>query len=78
MGSAMYGAVAAGKKGGGYDAIEEAVEAMGPSVGKRYTPNQSASAAYDPLFEMYREMYFYLGKESRILKQLAVLRGQEE
>lgn len=78
MGSAMYGAVAAGKKGGGYDAIEEAVEAMGPSVGKRYTPNQSASAAYAPLFEMYREMYFYLGKESRILKQLAVLRGQEE
>lgn len=77
MGSAMFGAVAAGRKGGGYDTIEEAVEAMGPPVGKIYIPDQSASAAYDVLFQMYREMYLYMGNSS-MLKRLAAMRGKEE
>ncbi|MCD7992538.1 MAG: ribulokinase, partial [Clostridia bacterium] len=78
MGRAMFGAVAAGRRGGGYDTIEEAVRAMGPPVGKTYIPNQSAAVVYDALFEMYKEMYLYLGKESSILKQLAFMRGKEE
>ncbi len=77
MGSAMFGAVAAGRKGGGYDTVEEAVEAMGPPVGKIYIPDQSASAAYDVLFQMYREMYLYMGNSS-MLKRLAAMRGKEE
>lgn len=78
MGSAMFGAVAAGRRGGGYDTIEEAVNAMGPPVGKTYIPSQSASVVYDALFEMYREMYLYLGKDSSMLKRLAAMRGKEK
>ena len=77
MGSAMFGAVAAGRRGGGYDTIEEAVNAMGPPVGKTYIPSQSASVVYDALFEMYREMYLYMGNSS-MLKRLAAMRGKEE
>ena len=60
------------------DTIEEAVNAMGPPVGKTYIPSQSASVVYDALFEMYREMYLYLGKDSSMLKRLAAMRGKEK
>ena len=50
---------------------------MGPPVGKIYIQDQSASAAYDVLFQMYREMYRYMGNSS-MLKRLAAMRGKEE
>ena len=50
---------------------------MGPPVGKIYIPDQSALAAYDVLFQMYREMYLYMGNSS-MLKRLAAMRGKEE
>ena len=51
---------------------------MGPPVGKIYMPDQSASAAYDVLFQMYREMYLYMGNNSSMLKRLAAMRRKEE
>lgn len=75
MGSAMYGAVAAGRKGGGYDTIQEAVQAMGPRTGRVYVPDREASAVYEQLFGLYRKLYFELGSEGGCLKELGKIRN---
>lgn len=61
MGSAMYGAVAAGRNGGGHDSIQEAVRAMGRRTGRIYAPDQEAAAVYESLFDIYRKLYDGLG-----------------
>ena len=43
LGSAMYGAVAAGRAGGGYDTIAEASRAMGGVEDAAYSPDAEAS-----------------------------------
>ncbi len=74
MGSAMYGAVAAGRKGGGHDTIQEAVKAMGPRTGRVYVPEEKAAAVYGQLFDVYRKLYFAMGEEGSCLKELAAVR----
>ena len=54
LGSAMYGAVAAGAAGGGYDTIEEAAAAMARPHARTYRPDPAARAVYDALFGEYR------------------------
>jgi len=71
LGSAMFGAVAAGKTGGGYDTIFEAAQIMPRLKAVVYNPNPEASAIYDQLFEEYRILQDYFGRgENDVMKRL--------
>ena len=62
MGSAMFGAVAAGKENGGYENIMEAAEAMCEPFEKKYTPNAENAALYEELYAEYTLLHDYFGR----------------
>ena len=69
-GSAVYGAVAAGAAAGGYDGLKEAAEAMGGKVGRVHMPEERYRQHYDALYEEYKTLYQYFGRENQIMKRL--------
>jgi L-ribulokinase len=75
LGSAMFGAVAAGKSAGGYDTIFEAAQRM-PRLKKRsYRPLSQNREAYDRLYQDYVELYDYFGRgRNDVMKRLKALR----
>ena len=54
VGAAMYGAVAAGAAGGGYDSIDAAVAAMARPHARTFVPDPASVAMYDRLHQEYR------------------------
>jgi L-ribulokinase len=58
-GSALFGAVAAGH----YADIYAAIEATRPGDRRVYEPDASATAVYDRLYAIYRELYGLLGSQ---------------
>ncbi len=80
VGSAIYGASAAGKKSGGYDSLKEAAEAMGGKVSRVHMPEKRYRTHYDILYEEYRKLYHYFGRENQIMKRLKkqTERGEED
>jgi L-ribulokinase len=71
LGSAMFGAVAAGAKEGGYDSIVEAAGAMGKLKDVVYKPVSANVAAYEKLFAEYRILHDYFGRgENNVMKRL--------
>ena len=76
-GSAMHGAVAAGKAAGGYDTIVEAAEAMATLRDDCYTPNPAAKAVYDRLFAEYLTLHDYFGRGANdVMKRLKALKAE--
>ncbi len=76
LGSAMFGAVAAGRARGGYDSIFDAAKAMSRIRDKVYVPDLQAKAAYDKLFAEYRILHDYFGRgENDVMKRLKALRN---
>ena len=73
LGSAMFGAVAAGKANGGYDDIVEAAQALGGVETRVYRPNPQAKAVYDELYTQYAELHDAFGKKS--FKTMKLLKG---
>jgi L-ribulokinase len=63
LGSAIFGAMAAGFAGGGYDHMHQAVKKMTRRPRKRYEPNAQYRAVYDELFSIYLQCHDYFGKE---------------
>ena len=61
LGSAIFGAVAAGSEKGGYDDAYKASEVMGKVKDTVYYPNEEASAIYDKIFEEYKTLHDYFG-----------------
>ena len=59
LGSAIFGSVAAGV----YDDVYEAAEKMAQVKEKAYVPNEEASAKYDELFAIYKQLHDYFGRE---------------
>lgn len=57
-GSALFGALA----GGAFGDIREAVAAMRPGTARTYTPDPAATAVYDDVYAIYREVYETLGR----------------
>lgn len=55
LGSAIFGALAAGKEKGGYDDIKEAAANMGKLKDITYTPNAENAAVYEKLYAEYKE-----------------------
>jgi L-ribulokinase len=70
-GSAMFGAVAAGKAMGGFDSIDEASRVMGGLSDKVYTANPENQAVYEKLYQEYVILHDYFGRgENDVMKRL--------
>jgi len=77
LGSAMFGAVAAGKAAGGYDTIFNAARHMARLKEKTYKPIQENRQVYDRLFAEYRRLYDYFGRgENSVMKNLKAIRDK--
>jgi L-ribulokinase len=75
LGSAIFGAVAAGKEAGGYDDVFEAARVMGKVLDIEYAPKSENAAVYDKLFVEYKTLYDYFGKgENDVMKRLKELK----
>ncbi len=59
LGSAVFAAVAAGV----YDDVYEAADKMAQVKEKAYEPNEEASVKYDELYEIYKQLHDYFGRE---------------
>jgi L-ribulokinase len=75
LGSAMFGAVAAGKEAGGYDSIFEAAQDMAHLKDRVYRPIPEHSEVYDQTYAEYVRLHDYFGRgENDVMKRLKVLR----
>ena len=71
LGSAMMGAVAAGKTKGGYDGITEAAIHMSRLKEEYYEPDPGNHARYRRMYKEYERMHDYFGIEQKeIMKKL--------
>lgn len=81
LGAGIFAAVAAGKKAGGYDSVEEARNAM-TGTGKQYLPIKENHETYKKLYKLYRQLYDGFGTKEwnggmyNIMKNLLVLRDE--
>lgn len=77
LGSAMFGAVAAGKAAGGYDSIYDASQLMAHLRDEIYTPNSENKRVYDQLFAEYLILHDTFGRGGNdVMKRLKVLRSK--
>jgi L-ribulokinase len=77
LGSAMFGAVAAGKEKGGYDSIEEASVAMSDLRDESYTPIPEHTMVYDHLYAEYVRLHDYFGRgANNVMKRLKAIRAE--
>lgn len=71
LGSAMFGAVAAGPDCSGYGTIREAAQKMGGTSGTVYCPIPGNKAIYDELYSDYLTLHDYFGRgENNVMKRL--------
>jgi L-ribulokinase len=78
LGSAMHGAVAAGRDAGGYDTSQEAAQKMAGVRAKTYRPDAEAHAVYGKLFAEYDALHDYFGRGANdVMKRLKALKGVE-
>ena len=76
LGSAMFGAVAAGAAAGGYDSIVEAAARMARLKDESFVPNSEHRSVYDDLYGAYRELHDHFGRGgSDAMKRLKQLRA---
>jgi L-ribulokinase len=74
LGSAMFGALAAGAAGGGYDSIVDAAGAMAHLRPEAYEPDPVSRAVYDRLYAEYLRLHDLFGRGDdamRTLKRIA-------
>ena len=75
LGSAIFGAVAAGKERGGYDDVYSAAAKLGKVMDFTYEPIPENAALYDKLFDEYKILHDYFGKgENDVMKRLKKIR----
>lgn len=76
LGSAMWGAVAAGRAKGGYDNITQAAEKMAAVKDISYKPNPKSHSVYSRLFAEYMKLHDYFGRgENNVMKVLKDIKG---
>lgn len=63
LGSAIFGALAAGKEQGGFDSIEETVKHLGGIRKNSYQTNQKNKIIYDKLYQKYLLLHDFFGIE---------------
>ncbi|HEV2246235.1 MAG TPA: FGGY-family carbohydrate kinase, partial [Terriglobia bacterium] len=78
LGSAMHGAVAAGREAGGYDTIFEAAQNMARLQKDSYRPRKQAHDVYDRLFKEYQTLHDYFGRgTNNVMKRLKALQAEQ-
>lgn len=77
LGSAIFGAVAAGSENGGYDDIFTAAKAMGSLRDKIYYPIPEHAAVYEKLYQEYTRLHDYFGRGANdCMKRLKNLKSE--
>lgn len=77
LGSAMFGAVAAGKEKGGYDSIFEAAKYMSKVKKSYYKPNPDNVEAYKKLYAEYKLLHDYFGRGANdVMKRLKKIKAE--
>ncbi len=77
LGSAMFGAVAAGAAAGGHASIEDAARAMASLKDRAFEPNAADHEVYDVLYREYVRLHDHFGRgENDVMKVLRRLRAQ--
>jgi L-ribulokinase len=77
LGSAMFGAVAAGSRAGGYDTIFEAARHMARLKDEVYQPIPANQKIYDRLFAEYLRLHDYFGRgANNVMKTLKQIRDE--
>ncbi len=77
LGSAMFGAVAAGSAAGGYDTIFAAARRMARLKETTYKPAPQASAVYNQLYAEYLGLHDYFGRGANdVMKRLKHLKAE--
>jgi L-ribulokinase len=77
LGSAMFGAVAAGRAAGGYDTIFEASQSMAQLKDETYQPVPENQAVYQKLYEEYKLLHDTFGRgENNVMKRLKAIRAE--
>jgi L-ribulokinase len=76
LGSAMFGAVAAGAAAGGFATIEDASRAMARLSDRAYRPIPTNQAVYDRLYREYLRLHDYFGRGGNdVMKTLRAVRA---
>ena len=76
LGSAMFGAVAAGTRSGGYDSIFAASKAMAAVRDIVYKPDPTAQPIYDRLYADYVTLHDTFGRGANdVMKRLKQMRA---
>ncbi len=81
LGAAVFAAVAAGAKAGGYDSVAAAQKAM-VGIGKEYLPIEENHRIYGKLYSLYRQMHDacgtaqWSGRMFNVMKDLLEIRDE--
>jgi L-ribulokinase len=79
LGSAMFGAVAAGSEGGGYDSLVEAAAKMARLKDEVFKPIAAHKAIYDQLYAEYERLHDYFGRgENDAMKRLKAIKASAQ
>jgi L-ribulokinase len=77
LGSAMFGAVAAGSAAGGYASIYEAAPKMARLKKESFRPQAAAQRVYDALFREYAALHDYFGRGGNdVMKRLKQIKAE--
>jgi L-ribulokinase len=77
LGSAMFGAVAAGRMAGGFDTIQEAATVMAKVKDDTYKPIPLNADVYKKLYAEYRTLHDYFGRGTNdVMKRLKDIRKE--
>jgi len=77
LGSAMFGAVAAGKAAGGYNSIYDAARMMAHLQDETFKPIPENRAIYDQLFAEYLKLHDYFGRGgNNVMKTLKKIKAE--
>jgi len=78
LGSAMLGAVAAGKAAGGYDTIQDAAVKMARVRKESFKPNPDNNAIYQRIFDEYDSLHDYFGRGANdVMKRIKRLKAEQ-
>ncbi len=78
LGSAMFGAVAAGKERGGYDSIVDAAKEMGGALDVVYSPKAENVPVYAKLYAEYAILHDYFGRGANdVMKRLKTIKEEQ-
>ena len=77
LGSAVYAAIAAGTKAGGYDAYPDAVQHMSRVRKECYVPQKENSAIYKKIYSIYCQFGDMMGQDGKhLFDELTVLKTE--